>query len=275
MVIFDDGQAPTGPPEVDGYTAFTDPNFFLYHVMSYLETPPHLRRALFPMHPDLKAAGSLPSLDMPHHLRSDEWCPFREGVSVGHSETKGGATSSRIDCGLPCKITVHLPLEPSTRITVRVPEAAAAGTGRDVEGEAVSPDTPREEAGYYWGYSIRQAASLGAVFTECPYDGGYDISIGTSERGATLANLLDEESLVHVDPTWQHLVVVFGGVAGLETALTADQELLGAGISQVKDLFDRWINLVPGQGSRTIRTEEAVWVGMTGLRPLVEARNAA
>ncbi len=32
---------------------------------------PH-RRALIPMHPDLKYAGVLPPLDAPHHLRSTE-----------------------------------------------------------------------------------------------------------------------------------------------------------------------------------------------------------
>ena len=57
VIVFDDGQAPTRAPERDGYTAYSDPNFFLYHVLSYLETPPHLRKALFPMHPDLRTAG--------------------------------------------------------------------------------------------------------------------------------------------------------------------------------------------------------------------------
>lgn len=34
--------------------------------------PAPLRRALIPMHPDLKYAGVLPPLDAPHHLRSTE-----------------------------------------------------------------------------------------------------------------------------------------------------------------------------------------------------------
>lgn len=267
IVVFNDGQAPTRAPERDGYTAYSDPNFFLYHVLSYLETPPHLRKALFPMHPDLRTAGALPSLDMPHHLRSNEWCPFREGVSVG-SEKFGGDTFTQLDCGLSSRVNVRLELEPHTRLTVRVPEQEGG------EGEAVAPDTPREEAGYYWGYSVRQAGSLGAVFTECPFDGGYDMSVGTSERGVTVSSLLDSSDSAYVQPDWKHLVIVFGGVAGLEAALSADRELQKAGVSEVKDLFDRWVNLVPGQGSRTIRTEEAVWVGLTGLRSVVEARSA-
>jgi predicted SPOUT superfamily RNA methylase MTH1 len=265
VIVFNDGQTPIRAPERDGYTAYSDPNFFLYHVLSYLETPPHLRKALFPMHPDLRTAGALPSLDMPHHLRANEWCPFREGVSVGATQVNGQA-ATLLDCGLPNRVTVPLELDPQTRLTVRVPE------NENGEGEAVAPDTPREEAGYYWGYSVRQAPSLGAVFTECPFDGGYDMSVGTSERGTTLSTLLESGDPSYIEPSWKHLVIVFGGVSGLEAALSADRELLNAGVTEVKDLFDRWVNLVPGQGSRTIRTEEAVWVGLTGLRSVVEAR---
>ena len=268
VIVFNDGQTPIRAPERDGYTAYSDPNFFLYHVLSYLETPPHLRKALFPMHPDLRTAGALPSLDMPHHLRSNEWCPFREGVSVAPTQLPGGRAGTLLDCGLPSKIAVPVELEPQTRLTVRVPE------DENDEGEAVAPDIPREEAGYYWGYSVRQAQSLGSVFTECPFDGGYDMSVGTSERGTTVSALLDSEDATYVQPSWKHLVLVFGGVSGLEAALSADRELQNAGVTEVKDLFDRWVNLVPGQGSRTIRTEEAVWVGLTGLRSVVEARTA-
>jgi predicted SPOUT superfamily RNA methylase MTH1 len=35
-------------------------------------------------------------------------------------------------------------------------------------------------------------------------------------------------------------------------------------------LFDAWVNLVPGQGSRTIRTEEAVEFGLCALKPWVD-----
>lgn len=260
VIIFDDGQAQIRPAEQGGYTAFSDPNFFLFHILSYLETPPHLRKGLFPMHPDLRTAGSLPSLDMPHHLRSEEVCEYREGIAV-RADEQGG---SLVDVGLRQMISVPVELESGTRVTVKLSDSGAA--------EAVSPDAPREEAGYYWGYSVRQASSLSNIFTECPYDGGYDISIGTSERGKHVTSLVNSGD---VEPSWNHLLVVFGGLAGLEAALTADRTLLDAGVTAASEVFDHWINLVPGQGSRTIRTEEAVWVGLTALRSLVEIRNAA
>lgn len=56
-----------------------------------------LCRALIPMHPDLKFAGMLPPLDAPHHMRSNEWCEYREGVVWGFDE---GLSESVIDIGL-------------------------------------------------------------------------------------------------------------------------------------------------------------------------------
>ncbi|KAK3674415.1 hypothetical protein LTR78_005884 [Recurvomyces mirabilis] len=273
VVVFNDGQALIRPPERDGYTAFADPNYFLYHVLTFLETPPHLRRALFPMHADLKLAGALPSLDMPHHLRSDEWCPYREAVAVRQTESKDGVRGTLLDCGLSDRVSVPVQLDDHTRVTVKLGEQSVASSTKPMVGEAVSPDAPREEAGYYWGYSVRQASSLGAVFTEAPYDGGYDVSLGTSERGVPVQTIVQPGNEDYVAPTWQHLLIVLGGVAGLEAALTADQELKKAGVTEAKDLFDAWVNLVPSQGSRTIRTEEALWIGLANTRSLVEARN--
>nr|POE89959.1 integral membrane protein sed5 [Quercus suber] len=269
IIVFDDGQAAVREPEAGGYTAFADPNYFLFHLLSYLETPPHLRRALFPMHPDLRTAGALPSLDMPHHLRGEEWCAFREGVTRG----KEGGTQTLVETGLQRRVVVPVELEEGVRVTVRLPETEPeGGEGVLLRAQAVAPDAPRKEKGYYWGYAVRQAGSLGEVFTECPFDGGYDVSVGTSERGVTLDSVLNGHSVAYIAPSWRHLLVVFGGVAGLEAALSADVELRKAGVQKAEEMFDRWVNAVPGQGSRTIRTEEAVWVVLTGLRSVVDAR---
>lgn len=51
----------------------------------------------------------------------------------------------------------------------------------------VPPSTPTSELGYAWGYNVRQAASISKVLLECPYEGGYDLTMGTSERGQDIA----------------------------------------------------------------------------------------
>jgi predicted SPOUT superfamily RNA methylase MTH1 len=109
---------------------------------------------------------------------------------------------------------------------------------------------------------------LSTVFTECPFDGGYSVSVGTSERGVPLTDL----NGLWVDHANAHVLLVFGGVAGLETAAKNDAELQSTGItpSTVGNLFDYWVNVCPGQGSRTIRTEEAVWLGLMGVKIVMQ-----
>ncbi|KAE8321497.1 putative RNA methyltransferase-domain-containing protein [Aspergillus sergii] len=280
------------------YTAYSDPSHFLAHILSYLETPPYLRKHLFPMHPNLRGAGLLPSLDMPHHLRANEWCEYREGIVVSSSDGGGQRRRSTqmsnyhnnrrhspssptnfsatvVDTGLPKKVVLpDIQLPEYARVTVRFSDY-----GPEHYAQPVHPSTPRSEAGYYWGYYVRRCRSLSSVFTECPFDGGYDLSFGTSERGAPVYSVLEEDRQEHdnydrrkIPPDYKHLLIVFGGVAGIEAAVHNDPQLCDMDIrpTEAGKLFDYWVNLLPGQGSRTIRTEEAVWLGLTSLRGLVE-----
>ncbi|KAK2629784.1 hypothetical protein QTJ16_000604 [Diplocarpon rosae] len=282
ITIFSDGHSPQNHKRhharthslahqadpVDEYTGTSDPDHFLVHLLSYLETPPHLRRLLFPLHANLRTAGTLPSLDLPHHLRSEEWCPYREGVTLPGQDEHG----TYIEAGLRIPVTVKDQIPENTRVTLKFGEGAEERSkdkdGDTIDAEAVNPNDPREEAGYYWGYNVRKAGSLSEVFTECPYDGGYDITIGTSERGIDVEKLYSggEE---HQVGKFKHLLIVLGGVAGLEVALKNDTELQKLGVAKAEDVFDRWVNVCPNQGSRTIRTEEALWIGLMGLRKLV------
>lgn len=272
VVIFNDGNAkPPKSSRTHEDESSQDPDHFLVHLLSYLETPPNLRKLLFPIHPNLRTAGTLPSLDLPHHLRTDDWCPYREGVTI--SDESSSKLSSLVEAGLRIPVTIDTEIPPSTRVTLKfAPNAEAAARDRsqqEIRAEAVSADEPREESGYYWGYSVRKANNLSAVFTECTYEGGYDTTIGTSERGSPLESLYADTEIK--SSKFKHLLIVFGGVAGLEVAVKNDQELQKLGVVEAKDVFDKWIDVCPGQGSRTIRTEEAVWIGLMGLRRLVTA----
>lgn len=50
----------------------------------------------------------------------------------------------------------------------------------------------------------------------------------------------------------RHLLIVFGGLKGLEYSLECDESLR---VNDVSLLFHHYLNTCPGQGSRTIRTE--------------------
>jgi predicted SPOUT superfamily RNA methylase MTH1 len=93
---------------------------------------------------------------------------------------------------------------------------------------------PREDDGTYWGYTTRLATSIKGALDECPYEGGYDLKIGTSERGDS-----DMESREFSLPSYKHALIVFGGPNGIEECVDADETLKLPG-SQSSKLFDLW-----------------------------------
>ncbi|KAK4102875.1 DUF171-domain-containing protein [Parathielavia hyrcaniae] len=260
VVIYDDSPMDKRitNADPDAYTGDVDPAHFMEHLLSYLETPPFMRKVLFPLHPNLRSQGLLPNLEMPHHPHKDEWLPYREGMTLEVPPKKGKGTV--VDIGMPSTVTIAESIPPKTRVTLKMPDDAY-GTS-----EPVHPAAPRTEAGYFWGYSVRKASSLSNVLTESPYEDGYDISIGTSERGLPLSRAFPN----YEQADFKHLLVAFGGPRGLEYAAMNDPQLGEMGIagSRTKELFDHWVNVLPNQGTRGIKTDEALLIALTGLRRL-------
>ncbi|XP_074039120.1 putative methyltransferase C9orf114 [Leptinotarsa decemlineata] len=230
----------------------------LGRILQYLECPQYLRKHFFPIHKDLKFCGILNPLNAPHHLGPSEEFSFREGV-VMNKPTKTGQ-GSYINIGLSKEVHVDKLLTAGIRCTVKLLPQNEQSKKR--KGVVVSPTTPRSETGVYWGYSVRIASSLSKVFSQCPYKNGYDLSIGTSDKGSSV----DEFSC----PTFNHMLVVFGGLQGIEAALENDDIL---NVDDPKLLFDHYLNTLPEQGSKTIRTEEAVLVSLSALRPKLNPAN--
>ncbi|XP_048469725.1 putative methyltransferase C9orf114 homolog [Rhincodon typus] len=223
----------------------------------------YLRKSFFPKHQDLQFAGLLNPLDSPHHMRIDEKSEYREGVVV--ERPRKPQKGSFVNCGMRKDVQIDRQLQPGLRVTVRLhknenPESKA------LKGTVVPPHAPRTVSGLYWGYTVRLASCLSAVFTECPFKDGYDLSIGTSERGSNVDNV--------TLPTFKNLLVVFGGLQGLEASVDVDENL---SFTDPSVLFHHYLNTCPGQGSRTIRTEEAILITLSALRPKIDmaVRNSA
>lgn len=240
---------------------------FFARNLQYLETPQYLRRQLVPMHPDLRSVGLLSPLDAPHHLRKWERLQYREGAVMGAGrspkEPGGPEPGSWVNCGLDRPAWVTGGCIPSdVRVTVRLDTASVEAAREDpslhARGAAVDPREPTQKLGLYWGYQTRIANSFRGVFDECPYEGGYDLTIGTSERG--------EVSGFSRLPKFKHLLLVFGGVGGLEDVLS-DERSGYDGTTDPKSLFTRYVNVCSSQASRTIRTEEALIIALTALSP--------
>jgi len=248
---------------------------FFVRNLQYLETPQYLRRQLLPEHPDLKKVGLLAPLDAPHHLRKQEKLAYREGAVMNKDASNYPAAPDDesvgcwVNCGIDAPVWVSgEDIPPATRVTVRLQGKIAGKPDEDdgdgfYRGVAVDPREPTLKLGLYWGYQTRIATTLRAAFEECAYEGGYDLTIGTSERGETLG--------MSKIAKFKHLLIVFGGVGGLEDAVvdgTSGYETATA----PSELFNRYMNVCPNQTSRTIRTEEALMITLAALSPHLPER---
>jgi predicted SPOUT superfamily RNA methylase MTH1 len=236
----------------------SDPQEFMARLLQYCECPQYLRRQFFPMHPDLQFAGLIAPIDAPHHVREGDQSKYREGVVLKLKSNRPGG-GSLVNCGIRnrpveyvemkfvimtvCLIStkdlhfvvyrIDRNLALGIRCTVKIDPAAYGKTG-PIKGTVVSPSAPREDDGSYWGYTTRMASSINGVFDGCPFEGGYDLKIGTSERGDKTV----EEKNFNL-PKFEHSLIVFGGVAGIEECVDADESIKLPG-SQSKKLFDMW-----------------------------------
>lgn len=129
-------------------------------------------------------------------------------------------------------------LTPGLRVTVKL-EPNQDLRSKKVRGKIVSPLQPRQETGVYWGYTVRIAKSLSDIFTKSEFSSGYDLTVGTSDKGKSI-NTIEKKSL-----KYNHALVVYGGVLGLEAALENDDNL---DVDDPSLLFDEYINVVPNQG---------------------------
>lgn len=156
-----------------------------------------MRKALIPMHPSLRLAGLLPPLDMPHHIRKTDESPFREGIVVdrppGYQAHFGENLNSFVNIGLDGPVQVTQTLAVGQRVTVRMGDPGkwmqywSEYRLKLLIASIVASSTPTREAGLNWGYTVRHASSISKVLLESPYEGGYDLSIGMSERGRDVA----------------------------------------------------------------------------------------
>ncbi len=95
----------------------------------------------------------------------------------------------------------------------------------------------------------------------CPA-GGYDLTVGTSERG-------EQKSSCELSfPKFNHGLIVFGGPQGLEYCLQNDP--WRGRHAEPSPFFQRYLNTCHDQGSRTIRTEEAILISMAFLQPALQ-----
>ena len=232
-------------------------NYFIKN-LQYLETPQYLRKTLFPVSDDLKLSGLMNPLESQHHLRKDEWSPYREGC-VLNRPVNGEYSWVNIGLNKDCKINQKLP--PKTRVTVKLNETGFNNKLKFYTGTPVSMSEPFLQNGTYWGYVIRVCETYDDIFKNSIYKEGYDFIIGTSDKGENYRT-----ADFYKKKNFKHCLIIFGGISGIE-GMMVDDEHNQINEGNIEKNFDLYLNTCMNQGLRTIRTEEAILISLAVIRP--------
>jgi len=215
-------------------------------LLSYLETPQYLRKRFFKLDPRLQYAGILPPLRTPHHPLN------RKARKLKVGEYREGVTLSRTKEGVLVDIGVERPaLMRETqwglgkRLTLQV-----VAVDERVEVQSVS----RDAVPCYWGYKVkRENHSFGSLVE----NGDFDLTIATSKLGSPFADVAEK-----IGERWRkadYTLVAFGAPARGLHEIVGDE---GLGLDDVADFV---VNMVPEQGTETVRTEEALFASLAVL----------
>jgi len=216
---------------------------FITLLLSYLETPQYLRKRFFKLDPQLQYAGILPPLRTPHHplnrkYRKLKVGEYREGVTV--SKTKEGIL---VDIGVEHPALMR---ENQWTLGKRLTLQIVAVDER-IEVQAVS----RDQVPGYWGYRIKlETHSFGSLVE----NGKFDLVVATSKIG----NRFEDEA-EKIGEHWRkadYKLVAFGAPARGLHQIVKDEGF------DLNDLADYVVNMVPDQGTETVRTEEALFASL-------------
>ena len=214
-------------------------------LLLYMETPQYLRKRLFKIEPRLQYAGILPPLRTPHHPLKGKAANLKVG------EYREGVVLPGIKEGLLVDIGVEQPallrekqFAVGKRVTLQIVKA-----GRQIEVQAVNGGVPG-----YWGYKVTvEQHSLKRLIENRKFD----LAIGTSIKGAKWVDIVGE-----LAGKWKKAnsaIVAFGAPTRGLYEITRDEGW------QLGEAVDFVVNTIPRQGTKTVRTEEAVFASLSIL----------
>jgi predicted SPOUT superfamily RNA methylase MTH1 len=201
-------------------------------ILEYLDTPPYLRKKIYPKMWMLKHAGTLPPIKSPHHktlvdirdIRNNE---IRFGFVVKQNEMQ------YVDVGLE-KLIKYKGNQLGKKVLVKISN----------NGQLFAEDIAKEELDGYWGYDVQFADSLSILLENAKTE-----VLMTSVEGSQFTkHVTDLMKRVRMS---KNLLIVFGGPKfGLRKILESENKK----ISPKHQL----INMFPNQGTQTVRLEEAI-----------------
>ncbi len=215
-------------------------------ILEFLDTPPYLRRSLYPKRDELQFAGLLHPVKTPHHKPAVDPAKIRVGETrqAVVAKVKGQYFA---DAGLNSLIPVEDSATTGKRVTIRFISEYPRLQCKVIKNEDVDG---------YWGYEVRDVQSLAELL-----NGIKSAVIMTSKEGEPLGRF--EQDLTQDLKNNTNALVVFGSPnRGLVEILRDERK-------HPKEFSKYFLNFFPQQATETIRLEEAVMGCLALLNYLV------
>ncbi len=208
----------------------------LEKLLRYMDTPQYLRRKVFPMSPSLKYVGILHPLRIRSHPLETRTRLVTDGeLRWGVQERPG-----LVDIGLDDMI------EYEKKVGTRVPTLFRIAKTR---GRIQLEPTTRGNAEYYFGYETETTDDLVTYLDICKSQ----ICIAFSRLGTPFQRVT--EQIDAMLSSTHEIVTLFGDPYSGVRDLVEDKDAL-------KEHVDFWVNTIAGQGTETVRLEEAIWISL-------------
>jgi methyltransferase len=215
-------------------------------LLEYMDTPQYLRKKLFKIDPRMQFVGILPPLRTPHHPEKRQANHLRLGEYVEGIVLSSVKEGLLVDIGVERHALLRDPQHSlGERVTVQI-----VRTGEPIEVQVAN----REDISDYWGYRVALERNSIRDFLE-NFKG--DLAVGTSRKGKELADI--SERFAEKWRAAKSIILVFGApLRGLHE-IAKDEGW------KLHDYMDFVVNMIPCQGTETVRTEEAVLAALSVL----------
>ena len=207
-------------------------------VLKYAVLPPHLKK-YFPIKKRMKYVGVIPPLQIPSHPSRDENPEFITGRVVKSSKEK-----SIVDVG-KTSLILNRNLRKGEFVDLKM-------NWNDKTAEVIE----RNQIPFYWGYEVSfYKQKLNSLVKELKKQGYF--LIGTSKYGEPLKKV---EERLKIGLKSDKTAVIFGSAyRGLFDILEEES----------RKHIDLIINVVKMQKTKTIRTEESIFIALALLNNLI------
>jgi len=199
----------------------------------------------------LRYAGILSPLRTPHHPLAKR----TKDLKVG--DYREGAIVSITDSGSIVDIGVERPallpgnkIPVNTRVTIKIVKI-----GKHPRVSLAN----RDEIEAYWGYTV---TSSKASFGKIVKSGAYDFVVATSRMAPSLMSVVDE--LAERWKKSKRILLAFGAPSRGLQEIVAQEKL------DLEAIADFVVNTIPGQGTQTVRTEEALYASLALLNSIIQ-----